>query len=49
MATQQELDKVYMSMAESMSTLSYGKRSKVGAVAVTANGIVITNRGVRHG
>ena len=42
MATQQELDKVYMSMAESMSTLSYGKRAKVGAVAVTANGVVIT-------
>ena len=42
MATQQALDKVYMDMAISMSTLSYGKRAKVGAVAVTANGVVIT-------
>ena len=29
-------------MANSMSTLSHGKRAKVGAVAVTANGVVIT-------
>ena len=42
MATQQELDKVYMDMANSMSTLSHGQRAKVGAVAVTANGVVIT-------
>lgn len=42
MATQHDLDKVYMDMAISMSTLSYGKRAKVGAVAVTANGVVIT-------
>lgn len=42
MASQQALDKVYMDMAISMSTLSYGKRAKVGAVAVTANGVVIT-------
>ena len=42
MATQQQLDKVYMDMANSMSTLSHGQRAKVGAVAVTANGVVIT-------
>ena len=42
MASQQDLDKVYMDMAFSMSALSYGKRAKVGAVAVTANGVVIT-------
>ena len=34
MASQQALDKVYMDMAISMSTLSYGKRAKVGAVAI---------------
>lgn len=42
MATQSNLDKVYMEMAKSMSELSYGKRAKVGAVAVTENGVVIT-------
>ena len=42
MATQKQLDKVYMDMANSMSTLSHGQRAKVGAVAVTANGVVIT-------
>lgn len=42
MATQDKLDTVYMDMANSMSTLSHGKRAKVGAVAVTANGVVIT-------
>ena len=42
MASQKELDKVYMDMAIIMSTISYGKRAKVGAVAVTANGVVIT-------
>jgi len=42
MATQERLDTVYMDMANSMSTLSHGKRAKVGAVAVTANGVVIT-------
>lgn len=41
MASQKDLDKVYMDMANSMSTLSHGQRSKVGAVAVTANGVVI--------
>ena len=41
MATQKQLDKVYMDMATSMSTLSHGQRAKVGAVAVTANGVVI--------
>lgn len=42
MATQKQLDKVYMDMAIGMSTISYGQRAKVGAVAVTANGVVIT-------
>ena len=42
MATQKQLDKVYMDMATGMSTISYGQRAKVGAVAVTANGVVIT-------
>ena len=42
MATQQELDKTYMDMAVAMSKLSKGVRAKVGAVAVTKNGVVIT-------
>ena len=42
MATQQELDKTYMDMAIAMSKLSKGVRAKVGAVAVTKNGVVIT-------
>lgn len=42
MATQKELDKTYMDMTIAMSKLSKGVRSKVGAVAVTKNGVVIT-------
>lgn len=42
MATQQQLDDVYMTMAEAMATLSYARRTKVGAVAVTQQGVVIT-------
>ena len=42
MATQKELDKTYMDMAIAMSKLSKGVRAKVGAVAVTKNGVVIT-------
>ena len=42
MATQKELDKTYMDMAIAMSKLSKGARAKVGAVAVTKNGVVIT-------
>lgn len=42
MASQKKLDKAYMSMAISMAKLSYGVRGKVGAVAVTSNGVVIT-------
>ena len=42
MATQKELDKCYMNMAKSMAELSYGKRGKVGAVAVTENHVVVT-------
>ena len=41
MATQKELDKCYMNIAKSMAELSYGKRGKVGAVAVTENGVVV--------
>ena len=41
MATQQELDKTYMDMAIAMSKLSKGVRAKVGAVAVTKNGVVV--------
>ena len=48
MATQDKLDTVYMDMANSMSTLSHGKRAKVGAVAVTANGVVITGCNGQH-
>lgn len=42
MASQKKLDKTYMDMAISMSELSHGIRGKVGAVAVTSNGVVIT-------
>lgn len=42
MATQHELDIVYMDMAISMSSISKGKRAQVGAIAVTQNGVVIT-------
>ena len=41
MATQKELDKTYMDMAVAMSKLSKGVRAKVGAVAVTKNGVVV--------
>ena len=41
MATQKELDKTYMDMAIAMSKLSKGVRAKVGAVAVTKNGVVV--------
>lgn len=37
-----KIDNVYMSMAYSMSTLSHGKRAKVGAVLVTENGVCLT-------
>ena len=42
MATKKELDRAYMGMAIAMSKLSKGVRAKVGAVAVTKNGVVIT-------
>ena len=41
MATQKELYKTYMDMAVAMSKLSKGVRAKVGAVAVTKNGVVV--------
>lgn len=42
MDKQKKLDLVYMAIAENMASLSYGVRAKVGAVAVTANGVLIT-------
>ena len=42
MADEQQLDNAYMEMAISMSKLSKGVRSKVGAIAVTKNGVIIT-------
>lgn len=42
MASQYELDHTYMKMAIAMAGLSNGVRSKVGAVAVTKNGVVLT-------
>ena len=41
MASQQALDKVYMDMAFSMSTLSYAVRKKVGCVLVTPENLQI--------
>lgn len=43
MATQQELDKVYMSMAESIATLSKARRSKVGCVLVTPENVMLAS------
>ena len=42
MANEQQLDNAYMEMAISMSKLSKGVRLKVGAIAVTKNGVIIT-------
>jgi dCMP deaminase len=36
-----ELDSVYMQMAQQMATLSKAKRAKVGAVMVTSHGVII--------
>ena len=41
MATQQELDKVYMSCAENIATLSHARRKKVGCILVTPENITI--------
>lgn len=38
----EKLDRLYMEMATSMSTISYGVRAKVGAILVTENGVVLT-------
>ena len=43
MATQQELDKVYMSMAESIATLSKARRNKVGCVLVTPENVMLSS------
>lgn len=41
MPTQQEIDKVCMQVAEAHSVFSKAQRAKVGAVLVTANGVMI--------
>ena len=41
MATQQQLDKVYMQNAVNMSTLSYAIRKKVGCILVTPGNLQI--------
>lgn len=43
MATQQELDKVYMSMAESIATLSKARRNKVGCVLATPENVMLSS------
>ena len=42
MADQSQLDNTYMGMAIAMSKLSKARRSKVGSVGVTENGVVLT-------
>lgn len=41
MANQEQLDKVYMSVAEAHASLSKAKRKAVGAAIVTANGTIL--------
>ena len=41
MASQKDLDKVYMSCAENIATLSHARRKKVGCVLVTPENITI--------
>ena len=41
MASQYELDKCYMSVAESHASLSKAQRKKVGCALVTANGVIL--------
>ena len=41
MASQKDLDKVYMSCAESMATLSHAVRKKVGCVLVTPENVML--------
>lgn len=43
MATQIELDHMYMEMALSASSISKGVRAKVGACLVTKNGVTVTS------
>ena len=42
MATQQQLDKTYMQMAESISQLSHAVRKKVGCVLVTPESVILS-------
>ena len=41
MATQQELDKCYMQVAEAHASLSKAERKKVGCALVTHNGVIL--------
>ncbi len=43
MSTQQQLDKVYMSCAESIATLSHAERKKVGCVLVTPENVMLSS------
>ena len=43
MATQQQLDKVYMSCAENIATLSHAVRKKVGCVLVTPDNVMLSS------
>lgn len=42
MATQQQLDKTYMQMAESIAELSHAVRKKVGCVLVTPESVILS-------
>lgn len=43
MATQEQRDKVYLQMAESISTLSHAVRKKVGCVLVTPENVMLSS------
>lgn len=43
MATQKDLDKVYMSCAENIATLSHAVRKKVGCVLVTPENVMLSS------
>ena len=42
MATQEQRDKVFLQMAESISTLSHAVRKKVGCVLVTPENVMLS-------
>ena len=43
MASQKDLDKVYMSCAENIATLSHAVRKKVGCVLVTPDNVMLSS------